>query len=147
MAGERGGERGSETEYEEAFKDKNYYEILGVLKDARPEYVKAAYRRLALQYHPDRNPGDKVAEAKFKKIALAYEILGDPNKRSLYDMKLENEYARDRTQRSYGKSHSSSSAQEETRRQHYRRQEQTQKENQSQENQEPRPKREDTAKP
>lgn len=64
---------------------KNYYDILGVPKDVANEEIKKVFRRLARQYHPDLNPGNKEAEEKFKDIGEAYEILGDPNKRSQYD--------------------------------------------------------------
>ncbi len=64
---------------------KDYYAILGVPRNASPEEIKKAYRRLALQYHPDRNPGDKAAEEKFKEITEAYSVLIDPEKRALYD--------------------------------------------------------------
>jgi molecular chaperone DnaJ len=64
---------------------RDYYEVLGVAKDASPEDVKAAYRRLALKYHPDKNPGDKQAEEKFKEAAEAYEVLSDADKRAAYD--------------------------------------------------------------
>ncbi len=64
---------------------RDYYEILGVLRNANESEVKKAYRQLALQYHPDRNPGDKAAEEKFKEASEAYEVLRDPNKRELYD--------------------------------------------------------------
>jgi len=63
----------------------DYYEILGVSRSADPEAIKKAYRELALQYHPDRNPGSKEAEEKFKDINTAYQVLGDPDKRSQYD--------------------------------------------------------------
>lgn len=63
----------------------DYYEILGVRRDATEEEIKKAYRRLALQYHPDRNEGSKEAEEKFKEVTAAYEVLRDPEKRALYD--------------------------------------------------------------
>lgn len=63
----------------------DYYEILGISKDASGEEIKRAFRKLALQYHPDRNQGDKEAEEKFKKINEAYQILSDDEKRSIYD--------------------------------------------------------------
>ena len=64
---------------------RDYYEILGVEKNATEEEIKRAYRKCAMQYHPDRNPGDKEAEAKFKEAAEAFEVLGDANKRSRFD--------------------------------------------------------------
>lgn len=64
---------------------KDYYSILGVDKKVSPEEIKKAFRRLAVKYHPDRNPNDKVAEEKFKEISEAYEILSDPDKRAKYD--------------------------------------------------------------
>ncbi|MBP5241456.1 MAG: DnaJ domain-containing protein, partial [Bacteroidales bacterium] len=64
---------------------RDYYEVLGVSKEATPEELKKAYRKLALQYHPDRNPGDKEAEEKFKEAAEAYEVLSNPDKRARYD--------------------------------------------------------------
>lgn len=62
-----------------------YYEVLGLSKDASQEEIKKAYRKSALKYHPDRNPGDKQAEKDFKKISEAYEVLGDEKKRQIYD--------------------------------------------------------------
>jgi molecular chaperone DnaJ len=64
---------------------RDYYEILGVERTATVEVIKKSYRRLALQYHPDRNPGDKAAEDKFKECTEAYGILSDPDKRARYD--------------------------------------------------------------
>src|SRR5690606_28574851 len=64
---------------------RDYYEILGVEKSASEDDIKRAYRRLAMKHHPDRNPGDKEAEAKFKEAAEAYEVLSDPQKRQRYD--------------------------------------------------------------
>ena len=64
---------------------KDYYTILGVPKGADENEIKKAYRQLAKQYHPDRNPGDKTAEAKFKEISEAYEVLSDPEKRQMYE--------------------------------------------------------------
>ena len=64
---------------------RDFYEILGVSKSASQEEIKKAYRKVAMQYHPDRNPGDKSAEDKFKEAAEAYEILNDPDKRAQYD--------------------------------------------------------------
>src|SRR4051812_36697711 len=64
---------------------RDYYEILGVNKGAATEEIKKSYRKVAMQYHPDRNPGDKSAEEKFKEAAEAYEILSDQDKRAQYD--------------------------------------------------------------
>jgi curved DNA-binding protein len=64
---------------------RNYYELLGVKRDASPDEIKQSFRRLARKYHPDLNPGDKAAEEKFKDISEAYEILSDQSKRSKYD--------------------------------------------------------------
>ncbi|MDO5401605.1 MAG: molecular chaperone DnaJ [Eubacteriales bacterium] len=64
---------------------RDYYEVLGVQKDASAEEIKKAYRKAAMKYHPDRNPGDAEAEAKFKEVGEAYEVLSDENKRSRYD--------------------------------------------------------------
>lgn len=63
----------------------DYYEILGISKNASQEEVKKAYRKRALEFHPDRNPGDKESEKKFKEISEAYEVLGDEEKRQVYD--------------------------------------------------------------
>lgn len=64
---------------------RDYYEILGVAKSASGDEIKKAYRKLALQFHPDRNPGDKAAEEKFKEAAEAYDILSNDEKRARYD--------------------------------------------------------------
>ncbi|HTX80232.1 MAG TPA: DnaJ C-terminal domain-containing protein [Longilinea sp.] len=72
---------------------KDYYKILGVERNASPEEIKKVYRKLAMKYHPDRNPGNKSAEEKFKEINEAYEVLRDPQKRSRYDQ-LGEDYSR-----------------------------------------------------
>src|SRR5437870_4514985 len=63
----------------------DFYKILGVKKDAKPEEIKKAYRRLARKHHPDVNPGDKAAEERFKQMSEAFDILSDPKKRKVYD--------------------------------------------------------------
>lgn len=64
---------------------RDYYEVLGVSRNASEEDIKKAYKHLAIKYHPDRNPGDKAAEEKFKEAAEAYEVLHDADKRARYD--------------------------------------------------------------
>src|SRR5437660_5052919 len=63
----------------------DYYKVLGVGKGASDEEIKKAYRKLARKYHPDRNPGDKQAEERFKEISQAHDVLSDPGKRKQYD--------------------------------------------------------------
>jgi DnaJ-class molecular chaperone len=65
--------------------ERDYYDVLGIARDASPEQIKKAYRGLARKFHPDVNPGDKKAEASFKEAQAAYDVLSDPEKRSLYD--------------------------------------------------------------
>lgn len=64
---------------------RDYYEVLGVSKGADEAEIKKAYRKVAMEFHPDRNPGDKVAEEKFKEAVEAYEILSNPDKKARYD--------------------------------------------------------------
>jgi molecular chaperone DnaJ len=64
---------------------RDYYEVLGVAKNASPDEIKRSYRRMAMKYHPDKNPNDKEAETKFKECAEAYEVLSNPEKRQRYD--------------------------------------------------------------
>src|SRR6186713_752524 len=64
---------------------RDYYEVLGVERSADADEIKKAYRKLALKFHPDKNPGDKTAEERFKELGEAYEALSDPQKRAAYD--------------------------------------------------------------
>src|SRR5262245_39004826 len=64
---------------------RDFYETLGVKRDASEDEIKKAYRKLARQYHPDRNPGDKQAEASFKEVQEAYDVLSDKKRRTQYD--------------------------------------------------------------
>lgn len=64
---------------------RDYYEVLGVDRNADEKAIKSAYRKKAIQYHPDKNPGDKEAEEKFKEAAEAYDVLSNPDKRAKYD--------------------------------------------------------------
>jgi molecular chaperone DnaJ len=64
---------------------RDYYDVLGVNKSASPEELKSAYRKLAVKYHPDKNPGDKTAEDKFKEASEAYGVLSDKSKKESYD--------------------------------------------------------------
>ena len=64
---------------------RDYYEVLGLQKGATDDEIKKAFRKLAMKYHPDKNPGDKEAEEKFKEINEAYAVLSDPEQKSKYD--------------------------------------------------------------
>ena len=66
-------------------KKRDYYEVLGVTRTVSAEEVKRAYRKLAVKFHPDKNPGDPHAEEKFKELGEAYDVLMDPDKRAAYD--------------------------------------------------------------
>ena len=68
-------------------KERDYYEVLGVNRNATNDELKKAYRKLALKYHPDKNKGDKTAEQRFKEAANAYDVLSDPKKREMYDLR------------------------------------------------------------
>lgn len=80
----------------------NYYQILGLNKDSDEKQIKTAYRRLALTYHPDKNPGDKTCLEKFKKITEAYGVLIDPVKRKEYDLHLATSDRLNRMKRGFG---------------------------------------------
>ena len=67
---------------------RDYYEVLGLSREAGTDELKKAYRKLAMELHPDRNPGNKAAEEQFKEAAEAYSVLSDPEKRKVYDLSL-----------------------------------------------------------
>ena len=73
---------------------RDYYEVLGVEKNANADEIKKAYRKAAIKYHPDKNPGDKEAEEKFKEVSAAYETLSNPDKRRQYDQFGHDAYTR-----------------------------------------------------
>ena len=75
--------------------EENYYELLGVSREATLEEIKKAYRKQAMKYHPDRNPGDKTAEEMMKKVNVAFEVLSDPDKRKSYDRDIEHKQSND----------------------------------------------------
>src|ERR1041384_6316160 len=79
------GEPAAETAWEAGMAKRCYYEVLEVERSADDGVVKSAFRKLAMKWHPDRNPGDKDCEHKFKEINEAYEVLKDPDKRAAYD--------------------------------------------------------------
>ncbi|HEY9721577.1 MAG TPA: J domain-containing protein [Oscillatoriaceae cyanobacterium] len=81
---------------------KDYYQVLGVAKNADEAEIKRVFRKLARQYHPDANPGDASAEARFKEVSEAYEVLSDPDKRKQYDMLRTNPFARSGMHRQAG---------------------------------------------
>jgi DnaJ-class molecular chaperone len=81
------------TAGEPAVSEKNLYEVLGVPEDATTDQIRSVYRKLAIKYHPDKNPGDAAAEERFKELTQAYQVLTDPKKRQAYDARIEGGFA------------------------------------------------------
>jgi curved DNA-binding protein CbpA len=90
----------------------NPYEVLGVRQDATQDDIRAAYRKLAKQFHPDLNPGDREAEEKFKAVSAAYDLLSDPEKRARFDRGEIDATGAERPQRRYYRDFQGAGAQE-----------------------------------